>query len=383
MSFSNRWMTLVIFCAVLATPACNASGTVPAGSAGSADARRLALPLDTTSILNKLKKDVVIGTTTDPTNGDTGPRAVTVVQTGAGRLKKGQLLVCNFENKAGTAGDGTTIDLFDPKPKSKAATFAQNSAIEGCDGDAVSAAINVYGSGLTGGGVEEFSDTGKAEEGYGPPIEAPLANVDAYCSYAFYYPENIYVGDAKTGSIVKFSVNPSFSQQEVQIITGFAVTKGSGWSVLGPSGLQYDDSPEGTACVDTLYIVDGADNTIVAVSNARTLTETNEIVVEKGGKKFKCKFAKTSCATLVYSGKPLDAPVASALLPNGNLIVANTQGGNTLVELTPTGKVLATKVVDKSSTAGIFGLAAIGTNDNNTALFFTDTNSNNLQELEQ
>ena len=54
-----------------------------------------------------------------------------------------------------------------------------------------------------------------------------------------------------------------------------------------------------------------------------------------------------------------------------------------LVEMTPTGKVLDTKVVDKSTTQGIFGLHAIGTSDSNTALYYTDTNDNSLHELEQ
>ena len=52
-------------------------------------------------------------------------------------------------------------------------------------------------------------------------------------------------------------------------------------------------------------------------------------------------------------------------------------------EMTPKGEVLDTKVVDKSKTPGVFGLAAIGSKDSNTALFYTDTNTNTLQELEQ
>ena len=74
--------------------------------------------------------------------------------------------------------------------------------------------------------------------------------------------------------------------------------------------------------------------------------------------------------------------VAQAILPNGNLIVANT-GNNTLVEMTPKGQVLDTKVVDKSKTAGVFGIAADGKNDSDTVLFYTDTNTNTLHELEQ
>jgi hypothetical protein len=84
---------------------------------------------------------------------------------------------------------------------------------------------------------------------------------------------------------------------------------------------------------------------------------------------------------VVLSGKPLAAPVTDTVLPNGNLIVANT-GSNELVEMTPTGKVLDTKVVDTNKTAGIFGLLATGTNDTNTVLFYTDANTNTVQELE-
>jgi hypothetical protein len=91
----------------------------------------------------------------------------------------------------------------------------------------------------------------------------------------------------------------------------------------------------------------------------------------------------TTCGKLVHAGSPFDAPVAMAILPNGNLIVANTQGGNKLVELTPSGEILATKVVDQSKTAGIFGMAARGTNDSDTVLFYTDRNDNKLHELEQ
>jgi hypothetical protein len=53
------------------------------------------------------------------------------------------------------------------------------------------------------------------------------------------------------------------------------------------------------------------------------------------------------------------------------------------VELTPTGKVLDTKVIDKSTNGHIFGLLATGTSDSDTALFYTDIETNTLQELKQ
>lgn len=341
------------------------------------------VPSDTTSILKRLKQDVVIGSTVDPKNGDMGPRAVALVKSTFG-LKKGQLLVCNFEDSAGETGKGTTIDVLDPQPHSKPATFTQNSKLEGCDGDAITESNEVYGAGMTSGVVPQFDPTGKLSQTYGPPIQAPLADVDAFCGLA-YAPENIYVSDSKTGAIVKLSFLPvsSGKAKETEVVTGFGINKGSGWSVLGPSGMQYDNRRTGTLCNDTLYIVDGVDNTIVAIEPASSLLLKDEIVVQPGGKKFKCAHPSKVCATLVYSGSALNAPVASALLPNGNLIVANTKGGNKLVELTPTGKILATKTLNTSKSADVFGLLASGTSDSDTVLFYTDTQTNTLHELKQ
>ena len=99
-----------------------------------------------------------------------------------------------------------------------------------------------------------------------------------------------------------------------------------------------------------------------------------------GGKTFKVLKGVSVTPKVVYSGKALKSPVAAALLPNGNLVIANT-AGNSLVEMTPTGQILDTKVVDTKKTAGIFGLVAAGTNDSNTVLYYTDANTNTVQLL--
>ena len=375
---------MLLAAALVTTSACN-GGAVPTGAAqGFAAAPRFIDPGDTTPILKKLTKDVVIGSTVDPKNGDTGPRAISVVRSTFG-LKKGQLLVCNYDDSTGAAGKGSTIDVLDPQPHAKPRTFAQSAKLQGCDGDAATAANLVFGAGQLSGAVPQFTPQGKLNETYRSPIQVPFADADAFCGLA-YAPEDVYVGDSKTGSITKVAftnVSRGGKAKLTEVIAGFAVNGGSGWGTLGPSGIQYNSTRTGGLCNDTLYIVDGVDNTVVAISNASNLLLKDEIVVRPGGKTFKCLHPKSTCATLVYSGSPLNAPVASALLPNGNLIVANTQGGNTLVELTPSGKILDTKTIDSSSTADIFGLAATGTSDSDTALFYTDTKTNTLHELEQ
>ncbi len=381
-ALNNRVLVLIAG-TLFATSACGGNTTVPTTSQVPALGASAIVPSDTTSILKKLTKDVEIGSTIDAKNGDMGPRAISLVRSSFG-LKKGQLLVCNFEDSAGHAGKGTTIEVLNPKPHSKPANFTRSTNVEGCDGDAITEVNQVYATGMLSGRVALFDQDGSLKKSYHSHLEAPFADADAFCGLP-YAPEDIYVSDSKTGSIVKLEfVSVSGGQTTMtEVITGFGVNKGSGWSVLGPSGIQYNNKRTGTLCNDTLYIVDGVDNTIVAVSTASSLLEKDEIVVQPGGKKFKCAHPKATCATLVYSGAPLDAPVASALLPNGNLIVANTKGGNKLVELTPAGKVLATKTIDTSTTAHVFGLLASGTSDSDTVLFYTDTETNTLHELTQ
>jgi hypothetical protein len=368
---------------LFATSACGGNTAVPTGAAGTSPVFQAApASVDTTSILKKLTKDVLIGSTVDPKNGDQGPRAIVRVRSTFG-LKAGQLLVCNFENSAGVAGKGSTIEVLDPKAKSKPTTFVQSTNINGCDGDAVTESNQVYGAGMTSGSVGQFDQSGNLEKSFKSHLEAPFNDADAFCGEP-YAPEDIYASDSKTGALVKFEfISVSGGKTTAtEVVSGFA-KNGSGWSTLGPSGLQYNAKRTGTLCNDTLYVVDGVSNTLVAISNASNLLKKDEIVVESGGKKFKCLDPGSTCATVVYSGSPLNAPVASALLPNGNLILANTKGGNTLVEVSANGKVLATKTLDTSKTAHIFGLAAYGTMDSDTVLYYTTTADSTLHVLEQ
>ena len=362
-------------CAVHAVP--TSDGAYPALQTSSVAASH-SRPADTTSILKKLTKDVVIGSTVDATNGDQGPRSISIVPDNSqGLLTKGDLLVCNFEDSNGVLGNGTTMEFLKPTPSSTPVRFFQNDSIKGCDGDAITHKHGtVYGAGLTSGKIVVISKKGKAQKTYsGKSITDPFSDTSSDPPQNF-SPLYIYGGTTDGGGIVSISIGFYGNGLATQVAKGFGVSNGS--QELAPSGLQYDRS------TDTLYIVDGVTNTIVAFSNSSKLLDKDEIIVKAGGKTFSCKYPKTTCASLVYSGSPLNAPMASALLPNGNLVVANTQGtANTLVELTPAGQVLDTKVIDTSSTQGVFGLAASGTNDSNTVIYFTDTNSNNVQELEQ
>jgi hypothetical protein len=192
----------------------------------------------------------VIGTTVDPTNGDNAARAVSVVPATFEKLKKGHLLLCNFDDKDGKAGKGTTMDMFDPKPGSKAATFAESSKIEGCDADTIPA-VSVLAAGATSQLLVGIGANGDVAQ-RGLSAGLPFSVVSAVQPNSPYSPQNIYVSDAKTGSIISFSINEYGNPKVVQVATGFAVNHKPGWGRLGPSGLQYD------AKKDALYIADGS-----------------------------------------------------------------------------------------------------------------------------
>ncbi len=380
MSIPRLRVTVVTALMALAVASCGGhdNGAVPPGAAATDSS--VVTPADTTSILKMLKKNVTIGSTVDPGNGDTGPLSVSMVARSYGKLKKGQLLVCNFTDSSGNVGNGTTIEQLNDAPNSSPTTFVENSEIEGCDGDAISTVDEyVYATGLTSKLLVEINQDGQIKKTYSSPIVEPIG--DGYAPPIALYASNyIFAGDAKTGDIdsLDLGIVSARGYAPLSVVTGFAVNGGTGWGALGPSGLAYNKAKK----VDTLYVADGACNAIVAIYGASNLLLPNEVTVGKGCKTFKCKYSKTTCGKVVKAGSPLNAPFAETLLPNGNIIVANTKGGNTLVELTPAGQVLATKVVDKSKTAGIFGLASGGTSDSNTTLFYTDKNTNTLHELE-
>jgi len=380
---------LIVVGALLATSACGGNGAVPSGVGANNALPQVAVgdesvspaTVDTTSILKKLKKDVLIGSTVDPGNGDTGPRSLFIAPTTYGHLTKGQLVTCNFADSSGTAGKGTTVEVLDAKPGSKPKTFVQYAKNQGCDGAAVNSGNDVFAAGMSAGDVEKFNQDAKPEKTYTTPMEAPLVDADADCSLP-YAPESMFVGDAQTGSVVKFASGLYGLKSPVAVITGFAVS-GSGWTALGPGGIQYNAKLiTHNKCNDTLYVIDGVDDTLVAVKTASNLLTTGEIQVLPGGKTFNCKEKKFTCASLLYSGLPLKEPVALALLPNGNLVVANGRAGNTLVEISAAGKVLATKRLNSDKKAEVYGLLAVGTKDTNTTLFYTDTADNSVHELE-
>jgi hypothetical protein len=139
---------------------------------------------------------------------------------------------------------------------------------------------------------------------------------------------------------------------------------------LAPAGLTYD------ATNDILYIVDSNTDRLVAFNKPGTIPQ-NGITVNGSG------FGGPSAgqARTVYAGAPLKAPISSALLFNGDVVVGNT-ANNDLIEISPsTGKVDGEKNLDKKAPGALFGIAASGSSLKSTLIYFNDDNANAVEVL--
>ncbi len=143
---------------VLLASACSAAGTnstVPSANAGPVNAGsgiadvnsegRIASPgqmsndvqpnVDGTSVLKTLTKQTQIGSTVDPSNGDTVPSGITYISQapyGGGKIKKGDLVVCNYADKNGVMGNGTTEEVLVAKAGSKPVSLIASPDLKGC-----------------------------------------------------------------------------------------------------------------------------------------------------------------------------------------------------------------------------------------------------------
>ncbi len=335
---------------------CGGRGASPSLPAmGSSYAQRVDATGDSDSILKKLKKQVVIGSTVDPKFHQLNPYGLTVAPATAGDFTKGDLVVCNFNAKSNVQGTGYTIVALHPKPGSKPKLVdGDKKVLLGCDALALAPNDTIWAADFAANDNPVISTTGKLISNIkGTPIDHPFGQ-------AFAQPRHgapaFYESNAGDGTVVRINLNTPFTFTKVA--KGMAVNHGQPGSIFGPSGLQYD------AKIDTLYVVDGANNSVVAIDDVSTNPKMRT----------------------VFSGPPLNGPISSALLYNGNLVVGNTgnpNGKNLMIELTPSGKVLDVLNVDKGAAGSIFGMVATGTSAATTKLYFNDDNGNNLQVLEK
>jgi hypothetical protein len=327
------------------------------------------------AVLPRLRKTTTIGSTVDPLNGDQNPYGLDVAPADAGLLHRGDLVVCNFNDAANVQGNGTTIVALRPHAGATPLRVAQNAGLQGCDALALGPTDNIWAAAFAANDNPIVSPAGAFLTGlpagpwHGPFGEAFSPRTGPFGNGAF------YVTNAGDGSVVRVNLTTHGFTFDV-IATGFAVNGGAPGSILGPSGLQYDNEH------DRLWIVDGADNSLTALQFV-SFIPAGGVVAHPNGT-FTGPARKL--AHRVFAGPPLNGPISSALLPGGHLALGNTldpNGTNLMVEITPRGRIVATKNVDTGPGAALFGMVATGRSDDrdDVKLYFNDDNDNTVKVL--
>jgi hypothetical protein len=388
-----RSTTLSAAALVLLASACSAAGTnstVPSANAGAEQIASLGPVsngvqpnVDGTSVLKTLTKQTEIGSTVDTTNGDQTPSGITYISRspyGGGKYKKGDLVVCNYADKNGAMGNGTTEEVLLAKAGSKPVHLIASPDLKGCAGVAAEPVYGyLYAPGSAAKDVASTSPQGKIfQKISGSGLTQPYGGTFVDLNLSYPPGAGFWVGDATTGTVNRIDLGTQSGKPQVTpVIQGFKVNKGKPGSVLGPTALGFWQP--NIFADGNLYVVDGASNILYSFAKVyNNYYGSPSVKIGATGKTFTGPQAKS--AKVVLSGKPLSGSIALTTLPNGNVIVANGKT-NELIEVETTGKVLATKVVDTGAGGAIRSITAAGTSDKNTVLYFTDSNSNTVQEL--
>lgn len=326
------------------------------------------------SVTSGLKSIVTIGSTVDPVNGDQNPYGLAISPVSSGSVHQGDLIVCNFNdgNPFNIQGLGTTIEDLAPVPGSSPTRISQDPRLTGCDAIAIDPGgfpwvaaldandnpiISASGSVLTG--IPQYSWGGPWGQAYSGTPEKGTTGA-------------FYESNSMDGSIVRINLKKNNKLSFDKIATGFPVNHGVPGTILAPSGLTYDMKR------DVLYIVDGQNNAVYALSVPGKVPAGGITVGANGS----IGGPSAGSLSMVYEGAPLNAPISAALLFNGNLVVGNTTN-NKLIELsTKSGKVLNVVNLDKGPAGALFGIVATGTSAATTKIYFNDDNSNTVDVLE-
>lgn len=342
--------------------------------------------LVTSSILSALSSEQTIGSTSPSTPHDVNPYGLDVAKVTSGKIDAGDLVVCDFNNPGNVQGTGTEILALHPVVGSTPRLIVKDNTLMGCNALVTAPTGSIWAAAFKANDNPIFTSSGTLVTTLSNgPWNHPFGDAYAGLAMAGNLP-TFYVSNAGDGSLVRVTVHPTSSELVpctpttctftfTVIATGFPVNHGKPGSILGPSGLNY----VGTG--DRLYIVDGTNNTLYAIDNVSSVG-ANGISVDASGQHFTGPSAAS--AHVIFSGPPLNGPISSAILFNGNVVLGNTldpDGTNLMVEISPSGQLLSTKNVDTGAAGALFGMVATGTSAATTKLYFNDDNDNTVKVL--
>jgi len=294
---------------------------------------------------------------TVPSNGDVNPYGVAFVPKtvpAGGVLQPGEILVSNFNNSQNLQGTGTTILRVD-KAGNTSTFFTSPTAQSG-----LSAALGVLSDGIvlignlpTADGTAATVQPGRLavldRNGNFLGTFGTLATVDGPWGMAIHDTgngvtgtANVFISNVLSGVVTRLDISytaANIGASATVIANGFSHRTDPAALVLGPSGLAYDPTH------DILYVASSTDNAIYEIPTAVAT------------------HAPVSATLLVQDFTHLHGPLGLAILPNGYLVVADSDGSNVdpnqpseLVEYSSTGQFVSQMSIDPNN-GGAFGLA--------------------------
>ncbi len=294
-------------------------------------------------------------TSTVPDNGDVNPYAIYVAPVSAGKIRKGDVLVDNFNDDKNLQGLGTTIVDYHPTTKKMTLFAAIPRHLAPCPGGVglTTAMVMLKSGWVLVGSLPSDDGTTKTKgpgclivldsEGKvagtiaGPNIDGPWGNVavvDNGSTVTLFVSNTGFGVSAPTDSspvvnkatIVRLTLSASAEKppvvtNETVIGSGFGEQADKGVFIIGPTGLALGKN-------GVLYVSDAIGNRIGAIPDALTRTTsagTGKDVTKDG---------------------LLQRPLALCMAPNGHLLATNALNGK-VVEIDPaTGKQLAAQWID-------------------------------------
>jgi hypothetical protein len=330
--------------------------------------------------LQALTQQSTLGSTTDPVGQGLNPYGLAIEWTSSGLVEQGDLIACNFNDAANTQGTGTTVVDLHPNVGASPILIANSPELLGCSSVTTLPDGNIVATASQANALVLVSPTAVNT------LSTPYSSDTFYNPWSVIFadePHNVsalYVSNSTKGTLDRIVLNSDDSQASfTEIATSFTAS-GSPGSILAPSGLTYDDS------IDTLYVVDSANNAVLALNNVSTIgADGVQVNVSGGTDSF--TGANAGDAHVIASGAPLDGPISASLLPSGNLIVGNTlnpSGTNLMLEIQPFGPgagVVYTRNVDTGAAGALFGIAIGFDNNGNPVIFYNDDNTNMVDVL--
>jgi hypothetical protein len=331
-------------------------------------------------------------------NGDLNPYAVIVAPVSAGKIRKGDVLVDNFNKVSNLQGTGTTIVDYNPTTK-KTSLFAElPQHLPQCPGGVgLTTAMTMLQSGWvivgstpsTDGTTRTKGDGGLLvldAEGQlatvwtGTNINGPWGNIaqvdngsnaTLFVSMSGFDVPGPRVRDPVTGypvTVKKATVlrlelaipegKPPVILSQTVIASGFAQRANLDAFLVGPTGLALGSD-------QMLYVSDGVGNQIVAIPDAVTRTDS------------------AGTGRLVTKDGLLRRPLALVLAPNGHLLVCNALNGQ-VVEIDPiSGKQLCAQWIDADqaqSPPGNGDLFGIAMTPDGKGFYYVEDDMNTLVE---